>query len=111
MNKPVLYGFRAWCKLADRNVQIAINDAFFRRPVVPSSWLFVKEIPYTGRKPEHWQKADVCESLAQRILREHRVDSRRSNPWDEILIDKVDELLVPGGQIGMCVRKQHVSRV
>jgi hypothetical protein len=53
MNQAVLYGFCARRELTDGQVQITVDDAPFRGPVIPCKRPLVEKIAYTGRETEH----------------------------------------------------------
>src|SRR5438445_13878195 len=91
MNQAVLNGFRAWRELADRQIQVAVNHALLRRPVVTTGGAFVKEIAHARRKAEHGKQSHVGEPLAQRVLNEQWIVGRRRYTAHKLMIDEVKQ--------------------
>src|SRR6266581_183762 len=109
MNQSVLNCFSARRELADRQVQVAVNHALLRRPVVTPRRAFVKEIAYARRKPEHGKQAHVGEPLAQRVLNEQWIVGRRRYAAYKLMIDEGKQCRALCHELQIGVRQQDIG--
>ena len=89
MKFVVLHRLRSGRELADRDVDLPVNDAAFRRPAAPpDAGILVEQETYASGEPEHRQHAKGCQPFAQRQVRQTllmhrgRVDCRQEAAHD-----------------------------
>jgi hypothetical protein len=71
----------------------------------------MKEMADAGRKTEHRQNTDVCQTFAERSLRQTRIVCGICDTSYQLIFDKIKKRLPPCVQLWRSVREQHITSV
>jgi len=90
MNCLVFDDFSAWSELCDRDSKITVHNPGWM-PWIGSRWAAVKQVPDSGRKPEHGKQTVLGQSLTQ-IRNCHVGRDCLINLMNELICDEAQEV-------------------